>query len=104
MYYVDSRAEHLREICKTGDGPWKMGALGYASNTKIKALPNTSISASALVKDDGTLNLRVFAAQDGQENDDGITQISIFKLASAPNASGTAKWESDYITGDINAY
>ncbi|KAM6520099.1 hypothetical protein FALCPG4_013651 [Fusarium falciforme] len=110
VYYVNEN-EHLREVCKTGDGDWYIGALGFKGNT-IKIRPNTSISASVHAyspshsspshSSPSHYSLRVFAAEDNQINHRKLPQISVFRYV--VNESSESTWQGDHITNDIESY
>lgn len=107
VYYVDKDTEHLREVCRSGDAGWYIGALSYnddASN-KYKVRPNTSISASVhqYGTDGKKFNLRVFAAEDGEVNKKGLPQISVFKFLHDESET-TQSWQGVYITNLVTEY
>ncbi|KAL3593345.1 hypothetical protein FPOAC2_07641 [Fusarium poae] len=105
VYYVARGTENLREVCKTGDGEWYIGALGQGSSRKIFVRENTSISAS--VHDYGSkgYNLRVFAAEKDQINGKRLPQIGVFKFVHDENAEDPPHWgDVNYITDQIEEY
>ncbi|KAI5459233.1 hypothetical protein BGZ63DRAFT_491323 [Mariannaea sp. PMI_226] len=105
VYYVDKDTENLREVCKTGNSGWYIGALSYNDDisNKYKVRPNTSISASVHEYGTNNYNLRVFAAEDGEINKKGLPQISVFKF-NHDETETVSTWQGVYITNTITEY
>ncbi|EEU43784.1 uncharacterized protein NECHADRAFT_82925 [Fusarium vanettenii 77-13-4] len=105
VYYVDKETEYLREVCKTGNGGWYIGALSYDDDksNKYKIRPGTSISASVHEYGTNNYNLRVFAAEDGEVNKKGLPQISVFKFTHDESESAST-WQGVYITNTVTEY
>ncbi|KAF5705053.1 hypothetical protein FGLOB1_8193 [Fusarium globosum] len=102
-YYFERKDNHLRELCKSGDGDWFVGSLSVTvENFKIRA--GTSNSASVHADQSGNnYELRVFAAEEGKVNLNGIPQIAVIKYA-RNGLSDTPVWDSSYITEKIKRY
>ncbi|KAJ4319847.1 hypothetical protein N0V84_006128 [Fusarium piperis] len=103
VYYVADRTEHLREVCRGPDGQWRIGSLGYSDGNKVVVRANTSISASVHTYGGGNYNLRVFAAEEGQINDDDLPQISVYKFVH-DETNKKARWAGQYITNATKKY
>ncbi|KAM0206394.1 hypothetical protein ACHAPA_009564 [Fusarium lateritium] len=102
VYYVD-KAEHIREVCRGSDGQWKIGALGSGNGNKVTIRANTSISASVHTYGSNNYNLRVFAAEEGQFNDDELPQISVYKFVH-DETSKSPRWGGQWITSATKKY
>ncbi|KAJ4141766.1 hypothetical protein NW768_000983 [Fusarium equiseti] len=105
VYYVDKENEHLREVCRTGNSGWYIGALSFDDDrsNKYEIRPNTSISASVHEYGPNNFNLRVFAAEAGETNKKGLHQISVFKF-NRDESNKAASWQGTYITNAITGY
>ncbi|KAJ3528732.1 hypothetical protein NM208_g10075 [Fusarium decemcellulare] len=105
VYYVDKDTEYLREVCKSGNSGWYIGALSYndEKSNKYKVRPNTSISASVHEYGTNNYNLRVFAAEDGEVNKKGLAQISVYKFTHDESETAST-WQGVYITNTVTEY
>ncbi|KAL9570900.1 hypothetical protein ACKAV7_005237 [Fusarium commune] len=108
VYYVEEKTEYLREVCKTGNSGWYIGALSFDDDrsNKYRIRSNTSISASVHEYSNNNcknFNLRVFAAEDGEVNKKGLPQISVFKF-NHDESPKAASWQGVYITNTITEY
>ncbi|KAF5234786.1 hypothetical protein FANTH_11975 [Fusarium anthophilum] len=103
VYYVDSKTNDIREVCKTGDRKWEVGSLStQGENFPVRA--GTSISASVHAADDGCeYELRVFAAPEGKVNTNRVPQISLLRYVVKKKSTAT-EWKANYITENITEY
>ncbi|KAF5530339.1 hypothetical protein FMEXI_13627 [Fusarium mexicanum] len=105
VYYVKKGDERIREVCKTGDAGWEVGALSVKGNP-YRVSHGTSISASVhYYQSKGSYNLRVFAARDGVDgtNENGVAQITSFKFMN-DGSPEDATWQGNFITDAITKY
>ncbi|KAG7419244.1 hypothetical protein Forpe1208_v003326 [Fusarium oxysporum f. sp. rapae] len=104
VYYVAEKSELLREVCKTGNGGWYIGALSYYDyiSNPFKVVPGTSISASVHIPSPGKYNLRVFAVEEGKAIK-GVPQIYVYKFKRDLD-SGKDTWDGGSISSKITEY
>ncbi|KAF5565602.1 hypothetical protein FPHYL_4156 [Fusarium phyllophilum] len=105
VYYVNKGDERIREVCKTGDGGWFVGALSVKGNP-YRVSPGTSISASVhYYESKKSYNLRVFSARDGVDgtNKNNVAQISSFKFMNDESPED-ATWQGNFITDAVARY
>ncbi|KAF4955699.1 hypothetical protein FGADI_4392 [Fusarium gaditjirri] len=104
VYYVSRGSELLREVCKSGDSDWYIGALSYYADISnpFKIVPGTSISASVNKISDSDYNLRVFAVEEGKAIK-GNNQIYVYKFKHEKQ-SNQYTWDGGSISSKITEY
>jgi hypothetical protein len=103
VYYIAKGTNFIRELCKTGDGDWFVGALSAKGET-FKIRGGTSISASVHAEQYGNkYDLRVFVSEEGKVNVNDLPQIAVLKYI-RNGVSDNTVWDSSYITEKVKRY